>query len=73
MAINTFARKEIKFLLNGRKNQGGRAFCADRLPCQPVSIDDDDSDDSGGYLFLQNEGFLQSHYYIYIIMNKYFF
>ena len=43
--------------------------------CHQMSIDDDDSDDSGGYLFLQNEGFLQSHYYIYIyiIMNKYFF
>ena len=43
--------------------------------CHQMSIDDDDSDDSGGNLFLQNEGFLQSHYYIYIyiIMNKYFF
>ena len=38
--------------------------------CHQMSIDDDDSDDSGGNLFLQNEGFLQSHYYIYIYNNE---
>ena len=33
--------------------------------CHPLPIDDDDSDDSGGNLFLQDRGNLQSHYYIY--------
>ena len=63
---NFFLPRKKKFLLNGRKIEGGRVFCADRLPHQSVSIDDDDSDDSGGYLFLHSRGNLQSQYYIYI-------